>query len=95
VEPVNWTLASIVAAFVVMLIFAPTLADLFSRILPPLETLIARPAFTKTGRALFEGSAWLYFLMRGLLTNPVHLTLLLAVSLILMAFRVVGYPRAR
>lgn len=84
----TWTLASIVAAFVVSLIFAPALADLLFRVLSPLQLLPWRPTFTGTGQTLFAAFYWLYQLVIGILTNPVHLALVLALSLVLMAFRV-------
>ena len=84
----KWTLASIVAFFVVALIFAPTLANLFFRILTPLDQLAWQPSYTQTARTLFSAAYWLYQLARNLLTNPVHLALILAVSLVLMAFGV-------
>jgi multidrug efflux pump subunit AcrB len=84
----TWTLASIVAAFVVSLIFAPALADLLFRVLSPLQLLPWRPSFTRTGQALFAAFYWLYQLVIGVLTSPAHLALVLALSLVLMAFRV-------
>ena len=84
----TWTLASIVAAFVVSLIFAPALADLLFRVLSPLQLLPWRPSYTGTGQALFAAFYWLYQLVLGVLTSPAHLTLVLAISLVLMAFRV-------
>jgi multidrug efflux pump subunit AcrB len=84
----TWTLASIVAAFVVSLIFAPALADLLFRILSPHQLLPWRPTFTRTGQLLFAAFYWLYQLVFSILTNPAHLVLVLAVSLVLMAFRV-------
>jgi multidrug efflux pump subunit AcrB len=84
----TWTLASIVAAFVVSLIFAPALADLLFRVLSPLQLLPWRPSFTRTGQVLFAAFYWLYQLVLSVLTSPAHLALLLALSLVLMAFRV-------
>jgi multidrug efflux pump subunit AcrB len=88
VDERTWTLASIVAAFVVSLIFAPALADLLFRVLSPLQLLPWRPTFTGTGQTLFAAFYWLYQLVFSILTSPAHLALILALSLVLMAFRV-------
>jgi hypothetical protein len=91
----RWTMASIVAAFVVALIFYAQLAYLLAQVFAALELLVARPTFTQTARALFDGSLWLYQLAKGFLTNPAHLLVALAVSLVLMGFSLAYYQARR
>ena len=91
----RWTMASIVAAFVVSLIFYAQLAYLLAQVFAVLEPLVARPTFTRTAQAIFDGSLWLYQLAKGFLTNPAHLLVALAVSLVLMGFSLAYSQQAR
>jgi hypothetical protein len=91
----RWTMASIVAAFVTALVFYAQLAHLLSQVFAVLEPLVARPTFTRTARAVFDGSLWLYQLVREFLTNPAHLLVALAVSLVLMGFSLAYYQARR
>jgi hypothetical protein len=79
----------------VALIFYAQLAYLLAQVFATLEPLVARPTFTQTARALFDGSLWLYQLARGFLTNPAHLLVALAVSLVLMGFSLAYYQARR
>jgi hypothetical protein len=88
----RWTIASIVGSFVASALFAPYLAVYLDAIFGMVENALWGTQYSATMSSLSSAFLAVYRLIRALFTNQLSLTLLLGLTMVSMAFKVVREP---